>query len=60
FEQLDGALARAIDAERAAFGDAMDAAGRSLTGLRAGPAVLALLAAAAVASGLGRRIEEYR
>ena len=60
FEQLDGALARAIDAERAAFGDAMDAAGRSLTGLRAGPALLALLAAAAVASGLGRRIEEYR
>ena len=60
FEQLDGALAWAIDAERAAFGDAMDAAGRSLTGLRAGPALLALLAAAAVASGLGRRIEEYR
>ena len=50
----------AIDAERAAFADATGSAASALTGLVAGPAVLALLAAAAVAVGLGRRIGEYR
>jgi hypothetical protein len=60
FQRLDTALAEAIDAERAAFGEATAYAGSALTGLVAGPAVLALLAAAAVAAGLGRRIGEYR
>ena len=60
FERLDGALAEAIDAERSAFADAAAAAGRATTGLTTGPALLALLAAAAVAVGLGRRIGEYR
>jgi hypothetical protein len=60
FERLDAALADAIDAERAAFAAATASADRALTGLTVGPAVLALLAAAAVAAGLGRRIGEYR
>jgi len=60
FERLDAALAEAIDAERAAFAAATASADRVLTGLTMGPAVLALLAAAAVAAGLGRRIGEYR
>ena len=60
FERLDAAFGEAIDAERAAFADATASAASALTGLVAGPAVLALLAAAAVAVGLGRRIGEYR
>jgi Tfp pilus assembly protein PilN len=60
FERLDGALGVAIGAERAAFADAAAAAGGAMTGLATGPAVLALLAAAGVAVGLGRRIGEYR
>jgi hypothetical protein len=60
FERLDGALADAIGAERAAFAVAADSAAGALTGLAVGPALLALLAAAAVAAGLGRRIGEYR
>ena len=60
FERLDAALADAIGAERAAFAVAADSAAGALTGLAAGPAALALLAAAAVAVGLGRRIGEYR
>jgi hypothetical protein len=60
FERLDGAFRTAIDAERTAFGDAAAAASGAMTGLATGPAVLALLAAAGVAVGLGRRIGEYR
>ena len=60
FERLDAAFVEAIDAERAAFAAATASAASALTGLVAGPAVLALLAAAAVAVGLGRRIGEYR
>lgn len=60
FVRLDAALADAIEAERAAFVDGTAYAASALTGLVAGPAVLALLAAAAVAVGLGRRIGEYR
>jgi hypothetical protein len=60
FARLDAALGAAIDAERAAFADATASAAAALTGLIAGPAVLALLAAAAAAAGLGRRIGEYR
>jgi hypothetical protein len=60
FERLDGLLADAIGAERTAFAAAADSAAGALTGLAVGPALLALLAAAAVAGGLGRRIGEYR
>ena len=60
FAQLDAELGVAIDAERAAFADATGSAASALTGLVAGPAALALLAAGAVAVGLGRRIGEYR
>lgn len=60
FERLDGALGAAVDAERAALVESVDAAGGALTGLTVGPALLALLAAAAVGTGLGRRIGEYR
>jgi type II secretory pathway pseudopilin PulG len=60
FESLNRALGDAIDEERAAFDDATASAASALTGLVAGPALLALLAAAAVAVGLRRRIEEYR
>jgi len=60
FAGVDAALADAIGAERAAFADGTGSAASALTGLVAGPAVLALLAAAAVAVGLGRRIGEYR
>ncbi len=60
FARLDAEVGVAIDAERAAFADATGSAAWTLTGLVAGPAALALLAAAAVAAGLGRRIGEYR
>ena len=60
FAGVDAALADAMGAERAAFADGTGSAASALTGLVAGPAVLALLAAAAVAVGLGRRIGEYR
>lgn len=60
FERLDAALADAIGAERAGYADDADATAGALTGLSGGPALLALLAAAAVTAGLGRRIGEYR
>jgi hypothetical protein len=60
FERLDATLADAIGAERAAFATAADSAAGALTGLTVGTALLTLLAAAAVATGLGRRIGEYR
>ena len=60
FERLDAALADAIGAERDAFVTSTETGGRALTGLSAGPALLALLAAAAVAWGVGRRVGEYR
>lgn len=60
FERLDAALAGAIEAERAGLTAKAEQAGATLTGLAAGPAVLVLLAAGAVAFGVGRRVEEYR
>ena len=60
FDQLDAALTKAVDAERAAFADAAGRAGAGLIGLAGGPAVLALVAAAGAVAGLGRRIGEYR
>jgi hypothetical protein len=60
FDRLGAVLGETIDAERAAFRAEADAAAAALTGLAAGPAVLALLAAAAAAAGMARRVEEYR
>jgi hypothetical protein len=60
FDRLGAVLGETIDAERAAFRAEADAATGAVTGLAAGPAVLALLAAAAAAVGIGRRVEEYR
>lgn len=60
FDRLDAALGDAIAAERTAFAAAADSAAGALTGLTVGTALLGLLAAAAVAAGLGRRIGEYR
>ena len=59
-QQLDADARRGDRRRAAAFADATGSAAAALTGLVAGPAVLALLAAAAVAVGLGRRIGEYR
>ncbi|MEU6775625.1 hypothetical protein [Streptomyces sp. NPDC046759] len=60
FDSVDANLARAIDHEQAEFqqtaGDGLDA----MTGLPAGAAVLAVLAAAGAVSGIGRRLSEYR
>ncbi|MGH3788461.1 MAG: hypothetical protein ACRDRG_18380 [Pseudonocardiaceae bacterium] len=60
FERLDIALGSAIDIERRSFMVDGERADSALTGLTAGPAVLALLAAAMVAVGIGRRVGEYR
>jgi hypothetical protein len=58
FERLDAALADAIGAERAAFADSAESVAGALTGVTVGTALLPLLAAGAVAAGLGRRIGE--
>ncbi|TQM45278.1 hypothetical protein [Pseudonocardia cypriaca] len=60
FDRLGAVLGDAIDAERAAFREQADAAAAALNGLAAGPAVLAVLAAAAATAGIARRVEEYR
>ena len=60
FERLDTALGRALDEQRAALDRAAGGARSALTGLATGPTVLALLAAAAVAAGVGIRVREYR
>jgi hypothetical protein len=60
FDRLGMVLGVTIDAERAAFRTEADAAAAALGGLAVGPAVLALVAAAAAAVGIGRRVEEYR
>jgi hypothetical protein len=60
FDRLGAVLGDAIDAERAAFRTQADAAAAAVTGLAFGPAVLALVAAAAAAAGIARRLEEYR
>lgn len=60
FERLDASLSSVVAAERAAFDADADAANAALAGLSSGPAVLVLLAAAAVIVGIGRRVGEYR
>ncbi|HEX4360728.1 MAG TPA: hypothetical protein VH141_24555 [Pseudonocardia sp.] len=60
FNRLDAALGQALREQRAALDSAAAAARSALTGLAAGPAVLALLAAAGVAAGIAIRVREYR
>jgi hypothetical protein len=60
FQRLDATLGVAVAAQRAAFTTAIGRAGGAQSMLAAGPAVLLVLAAAAVVVGVSRRIEEYR
>jgi hypothetical protein len=60
FDRLGAVLGDTIETERTAFRADADAAAGALTGLAIGPPVLALLAAAATAAGVLRRVEEYR
>lgn len=60
FQRLDSTLGGVADGERRAFDDDLDAAGGVLTAISVGPSVLALVAAAAAAGGIVRRIGEYR
>jgi hypothetical protein len=60
FDRLGAALADVIGAERTALAADVRGANDVLAGTAAGPSVLAVLAAAAAAFGIGRRIEEYR
>jgi hypothetical protein len=60
FGRLDARLGIAIRAERDEFRAAAGAADAALTGVAVGPAILALLAAAAVVAGIGQRMGEYR
>jgi hypothetical protein len=60
FDRLGATLAEVIGAERTALAGAVGRADAALGGMAGGPAVLAVLAAAAAAFGIGRRIKEYR
>jgi hypothetical protein len=60
FERLNAALADALGAEQTALAIAVRRAASALTGVAVGPALLALLAAAAAAAGIGWRMWEYR
>jgi hypothetical protein len=60
FAALDEQLGQAAAAELAVFERSAHGVDGALTGLAVGAAVLALLAAAGVAVGLGRRLAEYR
>ncbi len=60
FTGFDDALAAAVAAERAGFAEDMERAAAHGTLLVAVPAPLLLLAGAAVAAGIGRRVGEYR
>jgi hypothetical protein len=60
FDRLGAVLSQTIDAERAEFRVDAAAAATALTGIAIGPPLLALVAAAAAAVGIGRRVEEYR
>jgi hypothetical protein len=60
FDRVTAALADLIGTERTALAGEVRAADAVLRGTAAGPAVVALLAAAAAAFGIGRRIREYR
>jgi hypothetical protein len=60
FDRLGAASADVIGTERTALAGNVRAADAALGGTAVGPAVLAVLAAAAAAFGISRRIREYR
>jgi hypothetical protein len=60
FDRLGAALADVIGTERTALAGDVRGADAALGGTAGVPAVLAVLAAAAAAFGIGRRLEEYR
>jgi hypothetical protein len=60
FDRVTAALADTIGTERTALAADVRGADAVLRGTAAGPAALALLAGAAAAVGIGRRIREYR
>jgi hypothetical protein len=60
FETVDASLATAVAAEQAEFRKAANDGHGALSLLPAGAAVLAVLAAAGAALGIGRRLSEYR
>lgn len=60
FDRLDGDLRDAIDRTRDTFGSDVNAASRSLAGGLAAVTALAVLAAAACAAGIWRRLKDYR
>lgn len=60
FDRLGATLADVIGTERTALAGNVEGADTALGGTAGGPAVLAVLAAAAAAFGISRRIKEYR
>jgi hypothetical protein len=60
FDRLGAALADVIGTERTALAGDVRSADAALGGTAVGPSVLTVLAAAAAAFGVGRRIKEYR
>jgi hypothetical protein len=60
FDRLGATLADVIGTERTSLAGNVRGADTVLGGTAGGPAVLAVLAAAAAAFGIGRRIKEYR
>ncbi|RLV08780.1 hypothetical protein CTZ27_08470 [Streptomyces griseocarneus] len=60
FDSADKTLGNALDHEQNDFHRAADDGREALSGLAAGSAVLAVLAAAGAVLGVGRRLSEYR
>ncbi|MDL5158914.1 hypothetical protein [Actinomycetospora termitidis] len=60
FVRLTTSVSDAIGLEQGRRASAIDATGRTLTGIDIGPTALAVLAALAVAAGIALRVREYR
>ncbi|WP_245796292.1 hypothetical protein [Actinacidiphila alni] len=60
FDKVDASLEQAVAQEQHEFNQAADSGRGALTLLPAGAALLAVLAAAGAALGIGRRLSEYR
>ncbi|MDF9813308.1 hypothetical protein [Streptomyces sp. SPB162] len=60
FDVVDASLRKAVDHEQQEFVQAANDGRGALTGLPAGAALLAVLAAVGAALGIGRRLSEYR